>query len=731
MLLNRINSFRLALGVAVGLSFLRFTGCAPMAILDTRAVDYRALYRGAMRPSSEVVVVAIDEASITTVGRWPWPRGTLARLLRNVCTAGPRAIGVDLVNSEPSLPVDIDAFEEAPPTVDAASWRVFRETLGKLPSEDAILAAAIRDCDKIVLGYFFDLVRKSPQPTAAGISEYNLARASEDGKGELQVRAANVVVANLPELTAAARSTGYLNSPIDLSDGHLRRLPMVLRYNDRYAVPLALSMLRVANPGSELSLQFKSFGVARVQLNGTSIPVDEAGRMTLNPRGPGGTFETIPAAEVLSGRAIEALAGKLVVVGVTATALVDVRPMAFDGVFPGVEVHATALDNILAGDMLHQPRWIVLVEIASIFLFVLLLGRVLEEVRGAQGALLAFACVLAYLACSQWLFEAARVPLGLVYPVAAIVLTYALISVFHFRTEQRARQRTSDAFGRYLTPELARIASENPEALKLGGDKRTLTVLFSDIRGFTGISENLEPEVLVEMLNEYLTLMTDAVHAHHGMIDKYVGDAVVAIWGGLPEQRPDHAILACKAALSMLDALDGFIEHSKGRGWPNLEIGVGIHTGEMIVGNMGSADHLSYTVIGDNVNLGSRLEGLTKTYGVRAIVSEATVVAASGGITARELDRVAVMGKRQPVRIFELVPESRGNGAHATVLREFESARAAYDQRNWEVALARFEAILEHDPSDGPSRLFAKRCREFTQSPPSDDWEGVTVMDSK
>jgi adenylate cyclase len=425
------------------------------------------------------------------------------------------------------------------------------------------------------------------------------------------------------------------------------------------------------------------------------VPVDEDGRLTLNVRGPGHTFDHIPAIDVLEGRvARDRIAGKMILVGITATALVDVRPTAFDGLFPGVEIHATILDNILTGDMLRQPRWSVLLEIAAIFLFTILLGVLSSRGRGLAGALVATACVVGYLAGSQWFFLSSGVPLGLVFPITAIILTYSAINVHHFLTEQAARNRTREAFSRYLNPELARIASENPEALKLGGDKRVLTVLFSDIRGFTSIAEKLEAEPLVEILNTYLSHLTERVFDHDGTLDKYIGDAIMAVWGA-PLPQPDHAARACRAALSMVDELRELAELSRRNGWPLLDMGIGLHTGEMVVGNMGSLQHLSYTVVGDNVNLGSRLEGLTKFYDVRVIASEATVAARVRGATERRGRRRQRVSDERVRQGAARIPRTRlGRGDRA-----LRSRAGAPSRRRPEQALPRTVRRVSRRPT--------------------------------
>jgi adenylate cyclase len=297
-------------------------------------------------------------------------------------------------------------------------------------------------------------------------------------------------------------------------------------------------------------------------------------------------------------------------------------------------------------------------------------------------------------------------------------------------TEERERKKLRSALDLYLSPSMAELLSKQPERLGLGGEKLELTVFFSDIRGFTTISERLEPEVLVELLNEYLGNMTDIVFAHDGMLDKYIGDAVMAVWGA-PLPQPDHARRACLATLEMVERLEQLNARWKERGLEPLAIGCGLNTGPMSFGNMGSTQHMAITVMGDNVNLGSRLEGLTKTYHTNIIAAESTVREADGAVVARELDLVRVKGKADAVRMFELLGRGEERERWQGLLDEFAKGLCAYRERRWEEALAIFNGIVEKRPDDGPSHLFVARCKTLLVEPPDADWDGVTRMESK
>jgi len=403
-----------------------------------------------------------------------------------------------------------------------------------------------------------------------------------------------------------------------------------------------------------------------------------------------------------------------------------------DPLMPGVEIHANILDSILRQDFIQDSTGLrfALAEVGVIFLIVLLLAGVLHFARGLPGALAAAALFAAYVLLSQYLFTTARLVLSAVYPALGVGLTYFTVSLQHYVTVDRERRKRQRALELYLSPSLAHLVAERPEMLKLGGEKSDRTVLFSDIRGFTTISEGLDPETLVELLNAFLGEMTDIIFAHDGMLDKYIGDAIMAVWGA-PLPQADHALRACQAALGMRARLHVLQQEWQSRGWPRLDIGVGLNSGAMVFGNMGSTQHLSLTVIGDNVNLGSRLEGLTKYYGVGIIASETTIAGANGGLGVRELDLVRVKGKAQPVRIFELLGSGDEQERWAALVSRFTEGLQAYRTRRWTEALEMFAALVASHPGDGPANLYVNRCREMLANPPPDDWDAVTIMEAK
>jgi len=729
VLSRALTPLRIALLIAIAMSTMLFRGCLYLDLSDLRAMDYRLLQRGPITPGDEVLIVAVDNASLARIGRWPWPRSVVAHLIERIDSGKPAVIGLDAIFTEPSAFADQEAISAKPAGVDASTWDAAQRAA---EAQDHALAAALRSSGRVVGGYFFSLEGDADAEigsTGSVPSTYDVVRGSPGGVGEQRIDQAVGVQNNLPIFADVMRGFGFFN--VSVGDGMVRRLPLVVRHHDEMAVPLSLAMLRARQPDLLLSVKFQSYGVESLHFGATDIPVSESGELFINYRGPGYTFRHVSAADVLAPDFdVSLFHDKMIVFGVTATAVGDIRVTPFDDIFPGVEVHANVIDNVLRGDFLRRPRFIVVLEIAVLFIFAIFLGVLLGRVRGIWAAIIAVGLLGLYVAGSQQLFVSLGLELTIVYPLLTIVAIYSAIALLHFVTEERERKKMRRALELYLSPSMARLVSDHPELLKLGGEKQELTVFFSDIRGFTTISEQLDPTELVELLNEYLEEMTEIVFAHEGMLDKYIGDAVMAVWGA-PLEQPDHASRACQAALQMVERLEELNTRWQERGWPRLDIGIGLNTGPMVFGNMGSSKHLSLTVMGDNVNLASRLEGLNKMLGTHAIVSEATARAAGEAIRTREIDRVRVKGKSEPVGVFELLSSSGQDNGAAAALDAFASGLAAYRARRWDEAEACFAQVLRDHPGDGPALLHLERCRILRASPPHENWDGVTVMDTK
>jgi adenylate cyclase len=401
----------------------------------------------------------------------------------------------------------------------------------------------------------------------------------------------------------------------------------------------------------------------------------------------------------------------------------------------GVEMHANAFTTLVAARFFTEQQFPVTAGI--IWLMALLTGLAAARLSIVPSALIAFAVGFVYMIGASayvnvdWDVEGVAIP-NVVYPPLALLLTFLCVTIYRVVFEQAETRATRSAMGKYLSPAILTEVLKDPDQLRLGGEKRVMTALFSDIRGFTSISEKLDPADLVALLNEYLSVMTDIVHKWEGVLDKYMGDAIMAWWGA-PTDQPDHAYRGCMTALEMRAELAKLHATWTERGVPKLEMGVGLNTGPMVYGNTGSYERFDFTVLGDAVNLASRLEGVNKEYGSNVIISETTLAEAKDhDLVVRFLDKIEVKGKTEPVGIYELIGVAGSCAPHIPdLLAAWDTAMALYQARTFDLAEKAFERVLEIVPSDGPATVYAERCRELHERPPAPDWDGVFVMTHK
>ena len=507
--------------------------------------------------------------------------------------------------------------------------------------------------------------------------------------------------------------------------------PLAIAFGEYLYPSLALATLVVYYDWPLLATTISELGVEGVMLDETLIPTDEGGRMLVNYRGPVGTFPYYSITDIIHGRLDPAVfRDKIVLVGATATGIYDLRVTPFSTVYPGVEIHATVIDNILHEDFIKRPGWAVIIDIMAVLLLGLLMVPVLARLRAFWGLVFAIALAFLYVLFNRFVFTGWNLWLNMVYPVLTVLFVYVGITLYRYITEEREKKKIKGAFQYYLTASVINEMLKDPTKLKLGGDKKDLTVLFSDIRGFTSVSEKLSPEELVKLLNEYLTAMTDKVFQYDGLLDKYMGDAIMAVYGA-PLDQPDHPLRACRTALDMMQELKKLQAKWTAEGRPVLDIGIGVNTGDMVVGNMGSEMRFDYTVMGDSVNLGSRLEGINKEYGTNIVISEFTYEAVKHVLQCRELDSVRVKGKARPVKIYELVGVIDGAAADFSYITVFEEGLAHYRQCRWDEAVSCFRRVLDLKPGDNAAEMYLVRCDDLKRTPPAPGWDGVYVMTKK
>jgi adenylate cyclase len=712
--------------------------------LEARALDARFRLRGVVPPGGEIVLVLIDDRSIAELGRWPWTRSRFAELLSRLRAAGARVVAFDLLFTEPERRGDLEALRALRAALESAGFAdgdarlaTLRRTLARLEEAadaDRILASAVGAGGNVVLPLVFALDpppddRPAPggAPAFVARSAYRIVRGPGSSPGGTPPAAA-ALTAPLEVIGERARALGHVTVTFD-SDGAPRYEHPVVEYGAAYypslPVQAAREYLGVPPDGVEVVLG------AGIRLGDLGVPTDESMGMVVNYRGPRGLFPAHSLADVVAGRVDPAaFAGKLVLVGAAATGLGDTFLTPFSPDLPGVERHAHVIESILRQDFLLRRRTTALLDLAFVVGFGVLLALTNRRAHPVRGVLLALALAAVCVAANVLAFTRAGVWINLLFPLGGLVAAQAAITFSQVLTEKRLKRRIREAFARYLHPALVDEIAANPQLCKLGGEARELTVLFCDIRGFSAMAERLPPEQLVALLNSYFDAMATVVLDHRGLLDKYIGDAVLAVYGA-PLPSPDHAYDACCTALAMVARLDAVQGEWSAKGLPRIGIGIGIVTGRMVVGNVGSRRRFDYTVIGDGVNLASRLEGVNKTYGTSILTSESTWERVRDRVAMRELDIVQVKGKQAPTRIFEVLGLHPLPDDQARRAAEFERGLVAYRGRRWAEAIAVFGGLLEKAPEDGPARLYLDRAREFLETPPPPDWDAVHVMETK
>lgn len=703
--------------------------------LERASLDQRMRWRGPIAPTGEVVIVAIDDRTLERRPELYQRRAGTAALIRAIAAAEPAAIGVDQIYVDPEevLSPGLTArvrehvakgMAKTPGPEDQAE-ALLREVERELAG-DAELAGAVRAAQRVVLAVHLTQSDGDGRPLPAREALRHASYGQQDAAAPPGRRAQRGLV-SLPELLAAARALGGITVEED-ADRAVRAVPAGWRGGDAAYAPLSVQLVAVRDGLPRAEVAWLG-GDRRVRVGAREVPLGEREAIVVNTRGPAGTFATIPAVEVVEGAPDPRLRGKIVLLGVTYFGH-DVVRSPFGGELPGVELQANAVDTILAGDAIVRAPALVdaLVTLASGLLVSLLFAAALGLGPGWRlaGVLVVAGLDLtaAYLA-----FTRAHVWLALVWPLLAVSLAGAAALAAAYASEALQRVRLRRTFSNYLGADVLDELLADPTALGLGGARRELTVLFSDIRDFTSIAERLSPEDLVALLNTYLTPMTQEVMRRAGYLDKYIGDAVMAVFGA-PVARRDHAALALSTAVAMHAALRRLQPALRARGVGAFEIGVGVNTGEMVVGNMGSADRFDYTVIGDAVNLASRLEGLTKVYGVYCLVGEQTRAAAPPEFRFREVDLVRVKGKAQPVAIYELLAGPEGEVARYAGPERFAAGLAAWRAGELAAARAAFAEFQAENPDDPVVRLYLERLAALGDAPPT-GWDGVVAFTRK
>lgn len=640
---------------------------------------FQHLVKKEHKPHPDLVVVAVDEKSVNQLGRWPWDRKVIGELVKRMEQAN--LVVFDVIFSEPT-------------------------------EEDPILAEAISQAGNVILGFFLrrEATQINPQESLDLLRNSELFRVKKLSD-KVGLREFPFVEINLPLIAESALMQAPFNSEPD-ADGLYRKYPIAYLFHGSLYPSLALQAYRLYK-NQDLELVLSTRGIESAKVGDLYLPIFDHGYLLLNLPSMQ-EVRVISAVDVLKGNAN--LRGKVVFFGATEIGIYDIRPTPIDSTTPGVFLHYTAMSNLLTRDLIRNLPSSTFFSIP----FLSLLPIAFLKVSKLRRRLLLYLLILNLLIVFSMLsFSYLRVYIPFLYPTLALSFSYLGVESYLYYTSERRVKELRRAFSSYLSPQLLEIILKDPERLKLGGEEREITVLFSDIRGFTSLSEGLEPEVLVSVLNEYLEPMTLIVLEEGGMLDKYIGDAIMAVFNA-PVDLIDHRRRACQAALRMLQKLKELNLSFMQKYGVELNIGVGINTGYAVVGNMGSKVRFDYTAIGDTVNLASRLEGLNKLYGTNIIVSEYTAAGLEEEFLFRPLDKVAVKGKKKPVMIFELMEDTPQN---REISRLYKRALDLYFEGMFQEASIEFESLLLAY-NDKPSKTLLERCRQLQKESP-EAWEGV------
>ena len=731
--------FGVARAVCIVLLFalipLRVIDPPPLQEVRLRSFDlFQVLRPREQQALSPVVIVDIDEASLKEIGQWPWPRTVVADLVSKLKDRGAVAIGFDIIFAEP---------DRMSPAVAVESFRGLddetRSKLASLPSNDEVLADAMKRARVIV-----------------GQSGSPLSQPRSDAEKALQTGFAIIgpdptpllvtfkgLLRNVPLIEQAAAGRGVLSIDPD-RDGIIRRVPVILTAQDVLVPSLAMEMLRVVTGSGAIQVRADEAGVQSVGVRGLAVPTDNRGRVWVHFNKIDRERSYVSAKDLLQGRLPpDRVRGRLVLVGTSAIGLFDIKTTPVDAAMPGVEVHAQILESVLTKAQLAPVPDAIGAEIVIAVLLGLAIIVAAPALSPTVVVVLGAAMVAGLVGLSWYLFAMHSLLLDFTYPLMSSWLIYLVLTFVNYFREQRQRQQIRSAFGYYLSPHMVEQLARSPEKLVLGGEERRMTILFSDVRGFTTISEHFKdnPQGLTQLMNRFLTPLTNAIIERKGTIDKYIGDAIMAFWNA-PVDDAEQEVNACDAALAMQERaveLNAELKQEAETGggtYMPLRIGIGLNTGPCVVGNMGSDFRFNYSVLGDTVNVASRLEARTKDYRLPLVIGSRTAERAQHKFTTMEIDLIQVKGKKEPEAVFTVLGRSAlKDDPHCTELRALNADMlVAFRKQDWDGALALIERCRSAANGldvAGLYDMYVERISTYRADPPPPDWDGVYEAESK
>jgi adenylate cyclase len=714
---------------------LRALDPTPVKILRFQSFDlYQRLFPREYA-ALPVRVVDIDEASLASYGQWPWPRTTIAELVDRLAENGAIVTGFDIIFAEEDR-LSPDRIAED----NNALPENIRLALSELPSNDSIFAGRIGRA-RVVLGQ--TSVRSAADAAKNSDEDSDTPHAAIGGDPAPFLQRFPALVRNLPQLEAAAAGRGVFSLSPD-PDGIYRRLPLTMIVGGNVKLALSTEVLRIATGGQAFGIRSNDAGIAGIVVGGQLVATDPHGVVwpyfsESRPQ------RYISAGAVLDGSAERAhIANHMILVGTSAVGLEDYRATPLGVAMPGVEIHAQVIESILSNSLLWRPNYALGMELVFVFLVGLLVIYIVPKVGAVRALALALVSQAAFLVGSFYAFHQHQMLIDATFPVASTALLFVALATSNYMREERQRQQIRSAFGQYISPDLVEELIADPDRMVLGGETKELTLLFSDVRGFTSLSEEYfdNPQGLTQLMNEFLTELSAPILEHKGTIDKYMGDAVMAFWNA-PLDMDNHAAVGCRAALGMLERLAALNEkrrlahEAEGKIATPINVGIGINTGLCVVGNMGSALRFDYTALGDTVNIASRLEGQSKPFGLPIVIGELTAHAVAAEMATIEIDLIMVKGKKKSQRMHALLggPELRKDPGFHELAAVNERMIGHYRAMRWDEADAALDAMADI-VSPGPGmagyiELYRARVAELRTDPPPPGWEGVHVAQMK
>ncbi len=679
--------------------------------------------------ANTAVIVDIDDQSLKEFGQWPWPRYRVAQLLESITNAGPLAVGLDILFSEPdrTSPIVLKKALKKDLHVEIQ----FSDISNSLLDNDKLLADELNK-GIYVLGFSGVFSEEDPDKTPTQIPELKTLQIKAPGAMQAHnyLFQASDLIPPLPVLLKGSHYSGFMNTVTD-RDGVLRKTPLFISQQQKIYPQLSLATLLAAFKDKlpDPIIKITREGIESITIGDIVVPLTSNGSMLINYRGPRRTFPYISARDVLNNKVdSNALKGKIVFVGTSASGLKDIRVSPLDPVFPGVEAHATIVDNILSNDFIYRPDWAPGLE----FILILLWGLITTILIGWSNATLTVPITL-LLGIGAWFggvwsLKHLNIWVSSFFPLIILVINFSVLNMQKFWFSEKKKKFFKSAFSKYVSKSVVNQLVDNPDKLSLEGEEKEISILFSDIRKFTTISEQLTPTQISALLHYYFTSVTKIIINNYGTHDKFIGDAVMSFWNA-PIDVDNHERYAIKAALEMNHALTDLNKGFKDKFGIQIAAGIGLHSGRCRVGNMGSDDIFDYTIIGDSVNLASRLESLTKFYGVPLLVSEAMLIGLTNDLFAQEIDLVRVKGKDNPVRIYtvystqDAIMVQRKNE-----IEQYQEGLLLYREQCFEKGEHHFKALSTKHPEQKLYTIYQERCAKLKTNPPDptgEKWDGV------